>query len=172
MATHIDASTTKDGRDITVASDTEVSLVEYQCVTSHGNTAVSDASDPVAVSYSPGKAVLRAPSASVKKGRVHIPVHDPPGVLDKTYALENILVSFDVESDASIDMVTLYYDGAKVVSTNVTRKNTFHIDFSTNEAAKYAYVLPSGICLSLDVVFQSAKSVVQLYSVTLVYRAV
>ena len=171
MAANIPASTTSDGRDINVTSDLAVSLVEYQCLASHGTVAVSDASQPTAVSYWPGKAVLKAPGASVTKGRVHIPVHDTPEILGKTYALENILVYFDVESDAVIDVVTLYYDAAKIVSTNVNKKNTFHIDFSAGEAKKYAYVVTSGICVMLDVVFPNAKSSVDLYSVTLVYKA-
>ncbi|KAJ6445113.1 DUF396 domain protein [Purpureocillium lavendulum] len=169
---HVPASTTSDGRDVDITSNTTVSLVEYQSLASHGIVAVSDAGEPIAVTYFPGKAVLKAPNSSIKKGKVHVPIHDTPEIISKTYALENVLVYFDVESDAVVDTVTIYYDATKVVATNVNKKNTFHIDFSANEAKKYAYVVTSGICATLDLTLPHSESAINLYSVTLVYKAI
>ncbi|PHH92988.1 hypothetical protein CDD83_2821 [Cordyceps sp. RAO-2017] len=166
-------SATIDGGDIPVTNSiTAVGLVEYQCLASHGHVAVSDATAPTTVTYFPGKAVLKAPSASVKKGRVHLPVHDTPEVVDKTYALYHIRVNFEIESEASVDFVTVYYDSTKVVSTDVNKKNTFHVDFTANEAMKYKYDVLAGIAVTLDLSFPDPKSAINLYSVTLVYKAI
>ncbi|KYK56241.1 hypothetical protein DCS_08211 [Drechmeria coniospora] len=164
-------STTRDGNDYTKASTQTVSLIDYQCVTSHGNAVVSDGTVQTAVTYSPGKAVLK-PYGSNRHGLVHIPIHNPPEVLNKTMSLQNIAVSFDTAFGGTVETVTLFYDSTIVVGVNTEKKGQFHIDFTPKEAAKFAYPVTTGICITLDLKFPEYKSLVNLFSVTLVYKAI
>jgi len=165
-------SFTHDGSDVIVSSEITVQLMDYQCVTSHGVEAVSDAGNPTNVTYSPGKAVLKYVSPSKAHGRVHVPVHNPPEVVDKKLALNNIIVSFAAQGGAIVDMVTLYYDSAMIVSTDTKKTKTFNVQFTQNERNRYAYTVKSGISVMLDLNFPNAGSFIELYSITLVYQAI
>lgn len=176
MSGSILASSTGDGSNVTVTSTTQVSLMDYQCVTSHGNETVPDTASPTTVNHYPNRAVLTpfkwdSSTASTKKGSVHVPIHNPPAVVNRSMYLQNIIVKFDVTSDAVVNTVTLYYDSQSIVQTNMSKEGTFHIDFTTNEAQAYAYIVPAGISVQLDLRFPNEDSSINLYSVTLVYKA-
>ncbi|PQE09996.1 hypothetical protein CJF31_00003917 [Rutstroemia sp. NJR-2017a BVV2] len=171
----LQASSTGDGTDVTTTSTTQAYLIDYQCVTSHGNETVSDAAKPAVISHYPGKATITPYKYDVNdpnthESIVHVPVHNPPAMTKPAY-LQNILVKFDSAYDAAVDSVNLYYDSKLLVSTNTGKKNGFHIDFSTNEAKNYAYQVPTGISVELDLRFPRPNSAITLYSVTLVYKA-
>lgn len=151
---------------------TQAYLIQYQTVTSHGHEAVSDGVIKTNVAHSPGVAILTPHNwdPSSRKGRVHIPIHNPPGIT-KAWYLEDISVNFESVNDASVVTVTLFYDGKQVVAINSNTERVFHIAFSADEARKYEYVIPTGIALALDLSFPEAHSAIRLYSITLLYRA-
>ncbi|OJJ43622.1 hypothetical protein ASPZODRAFT_136073 [Penicilliopsis zonata CBS 506.65] len=169
------ASTIGGGDGVIVTSTTEAYIIEYQPVTAHGNAAVSDANSKTAVSYLPGQAVLKPAAfdqnvASTKQGVVHVPIPNPPS-LTKSATLQNILLDLNSANDARVNAVSLYYDKHLVVKTDTSNTSTFHIDFITAEAASYAYRPPTGICVSLDLRFPNSDSSIDLYSVSLIYKA-
>jgi hypothetical protein len=169
------ASTTHDGDGVDINTNIQAYLTQFQCVTSHGNETVSDAKIPTHVAYLPGMAVLAPanynPSDSrTKRGMVHVPIHNPP-TLTKTPILEDIIVRFDSSGDATIDSVAVYYDTTSVFKVGVKKSGTFYVKLSNAEASSAAYVKPIGICVTLDLRFPEADSSIDLYSVTLVYKA-
>ncbi|PQE08503.1 hypothetical protein CJF30_00005344 [Rutstroemia sp. NJR-2017a BBW] len=171
----LQASTTRDGTDVPTASTTQAYLINIQCVTSHGNETVSDADKPAVIAHYPGKTSITPYNYDVndpttQESVVHIPVHNPPAMTKPAY-LQNIVVNFDAAYDAAVDSVNLYYDSQLLVSTNTGKKNGFHIDFTTNEAQTYAYQVPTGISVALNLKFPRQNSSLTLYSVTLVYKA-
>lgn len=150
-------------------------LLEYQTVTSHGNEAVSDGIIETNVNHSAGVAILSPPNwdtndSSTKKGRVHVPIHNPPGIT-KGWNLQDISVNFSGENDASVATIKLFYDGNESVSVNTNTNSTFHIEFTQDESGKYAYFRPTGISLTLDLRFPEKDSIIKLYSITLLYKA-
>lgn len=172
---HITKSTIHDGPGVTTTSSTEAYPIDIQCAISHGNATVSDTASITAIGYSSGKATLtpfayQPHDPGSQKGTVHVPIHNPLAIT-KSLTLQSILVNFDVVDDASVDSVTLYYDSKNVVTTSTTKKATFYIDFTSSEASSYAYSAPAGICVTLNLRFPNADSCINLYSVTLVYKA-
>jgi hypothetical protein len=168
-------SVTVDGGDVTVTSKVQAYLIEYQCVTSHGNEAVSDATTKTNVGHSSGMTILTSfkydqNDNNTKKGLVHVPIHNPPSMTKHAY-LQSIYVKFKGFNDATVESVILYYDSNVMVATNTRKSDTFHIDFSTNEASFYQYVVPTGISVTLDLRFPNENSSINLYSITLVYKA-
>ena len=163
------------GGDVIVSSTNQAYLIEYQCVTSHGHETVSDASIKTNVEYALGMAVLKPLKYNVndsnsKKGVVHIPIHNPPAMTLAAY-LQNIVVKFNSVDDATVNSVSLYYDNIRKVTISMNESDTFHINFNANEAKEYAYEIPTGISVALDLRFPNAKSCINLFSVTLVYKA-
>ncbi|KAI0435518.1 hypothetical protein F4803DRAFT_557917 [Xylaria telfairii] len=107
-------SLTSDGASLTVSSSTQAYTTDYQCVTAHGNAVVSDGVSQTTISHGSGKAILTplkydVNDAKSKKGMVHISVHNPPAMTNKAY-LQNLLIRFDNESDATIESAAIYYD--------------------------------------------------------------
>jgi len=150
-------------------------LIEYQTVTSHGNEAVSDGTIKTNINHSTGVAILSPPNwdtndSSTQKGRVHVPIHNPPGIT-KGWNLQDISVNFEGENDASVSTIKLLYDGQVAVSINTNTDSTFNIVFTQDEGEKYAYFRPTGISLTLDLKFPEKDSDIKLYSVTLLYKA-
>ena len=170
------ASTVRDG-DVSVPSGSSTAtLYSCQTVSSPGHETVSDSSSKAVVKYYPGKATIGPfgydeSNSNTKKGIVYVPIHNPP-VITTQLTLSNILIKFDVLSDATVDTVTLYYDNKEMVETSgLSKKKTFHIDFDNKEASTYAYVPPKGVSVMLDLRFPNLDSSINLYSVTLVYKA-
>lgn len=154
---------------------TQAYLIEYQTVTSHGHEAVSDGVIKTNVAHSPGVAILTPPNwdpnnSNSKKGRVHVPIHNPPGIT-KGWYLEDISVNFEGVHDASVATVSLFYDAKQEVAINSNTDSAFHVAFTANEARKLAYVRPTGIAIALDLRFPEADSAIKLYSITLLYKA-
>ena len=154
---------------------TQAYLIEYQTVTSHGNEAVSDGAIKTTVAHSPGVAILTPSNwdtntSSSKKGRVHVPIHNPPGIT-KAWYLEDISVNFESVNDASVVTVTLFYDGKQVFANNSNTDSAFNVAFTADEAKKYEYPRPTGIAVALDLKFPEADSAIKLYSITLLYKA-
>lgn len=164
------------GGDLEISDTTEQAyLLEYQTVTSHGHETVSDNASETHVAHSPGVTILTPPAWNVnkddtKEGRVHVPIHNPPGITT-SWTLKALDVNFDSEESATVEKITLYYDGDLVVSASTRTSNKFHIDFTTTEAKKYSYVRPKGISIALEFAFPKAKSAIKLYSITLAYQA-
>ena len=163
------------GGDVIVTSANQAYLIEYQCVTSHGHETVSDAIIKTNVEYAVGMAVLKPFKYNVnesnsKKGLVHIPIHNPPAMTLAAY-LQNIVVKFDSVDDATVRSVSLYYDNIMKVIVSMNESDTFHINFNAKEAKEYAYEIPKGISVALDLRFPNAASCINLFSVTLVYKA-
>lgn len=120
-------------------------------------------------------AILNPPNwdtndSNSKKGRVHVPIHNPPGIT-KGWNLEFISVSFESANDASVANVNLFYDGKLAVAINSNTGSAFYVAFTADEARKYEYVRPTGIAVALDLRFPEADSAIKLYSITLVYKA-
>jgi hypothetical protein len=168
--TSIKAETMHGGKDIVATSEKPVMLLDYQYVTSHGNEAVTDAEKPTSVAHYPGKAVLKCASSTKTKGRVHLPIHNPPQVVGQVQALKNIAVCFQA-TDATIQTVTLYYDTKLITQIDCSRPTTFNAEYTPKESIEYAYVITSGISVMLDLKFENSDAVVNLYSVTLAYQA-
>jgi hypothetical protein len=172
----LSASSTGDGTNVTVKGGVATYVDNYQCVTSHGNETVSDSASQTAVDHSSGKATLRPSSydkddRTTQQGTVHVPIHSPPGIWNQKLTLQNILVNFDEANDASVESVALYYDSKQVVLIKTSKRSSFHIDFTSTESSDYAYPVPNGICVTLKLKFPHADSSIDLYSVTLVYKA-
>lgn len=150
----------------------------YQPVTSHGHEAVSDSFIKTNVAHFPGVAILTADNwdPTSRKGRVHVPIHNPPGITNAWY-LKDISVNFEsvkdgpALNDASVVTVTLFYDGKEVVAINTNAESVFNISFSEDEAREYEYVVPTGIAVALDLSFPGPDTAIKLYSITLLYRA-
>jgi hypothetical protein len=68
--------------------------------------------------------------------------------------------------------VKLYYDSALIVSTDTSKKDSPYINFTKTEARIDAYVVPTGISVALDLRFPESDSVITLFSVTLIYKAI
>jgi hypothetical protein len=171
----IKPSSSGDGSNVTVSSTTQAYIIDYQCVTSHGNEAVSDATSNTAIGHNPGNAILTPAAydvnkADTKKGMVHVPIHNPIQ-MTKAATLQNIIVKFDATSDATVESVALYYDATQVVKVISKKGATFHVDFSGAEITTYAYAVPTGVSVALDLRFPNSDSSITLYSVTLVYQA-
>lgn len=169
------ASTIGEGGVNPPTTTAQAYLILEQTVTSHGHEAVSDWERKIDVAHSPGVAILTpfkwdVNVSSSKKGRVHVPIHNPP-LITKGWYLYDISVNFGSVDDATVDNVVLYYDGTAVTSYNSNKNSTFYISFTAEEAKKYAYVSPSGIAIALDLKFPEEKSAINLYSITLLYGA-
>lgn len=148
----------------------QVPLVEFQTVTSHGHEAVSDGTIKTSVEYSAGVATLAPTTTADQKGLVYVPIHNPPSIIGG-WALQDISVNFDSEKDATVNTVNIYYDGGEIVSLDSTSRKAFYYVFSKQEASSYAYPAPKGITVGLGLVFPVKDSKINLYSVTLLYRA-
>lgn len=151
-------------------------LLEYQTVTSHGHEAVSDKAPEANIAYSPGVAIITPHNWNTNKpitreGRVHVPIHNPPGITT-SWLLNALDVNFDSEDDGSVEKISIYYDGALVVSASTKSTSQFYIEFNTTEAETYGYVRPKGISIALDLAFPKVHSAINLYSITLAYQAV
>jgi hypothetical protein len=162
-------STNMGGNRVTVTGTTPATLSAYQCVSSHGTETVSDATAKTTVEYYADKATLKRYSG--EDGIVHVPIQNPPGLVLPTIAtLRNVIVYFTARN-ASVDSVALNYGNVQKFKTDVNKKSTFHIDFDSIEAKDYAYTPPPGICVSLQLSFTNSNSYIELYTVSLVYRA-
>ena len=144
-------------------------LIDYQTLTSHGNEAVSDATIITNVAHSPGVAILSATNWRTterlsRKGRVHVPIHNPPNINGK-WRLSNISVNSEGENGGSVDTVLVYYDQTLTmgVEPRATRAFNFPVDGDI-------YPPPKGIVVEVNVNFEGSESTVKLYSVTLLYQ--
>jgi len=156
-------------------STTQAYLIDLQCVTSHGNEAVPDASVKTTVNHSPGVAFLTpfnydTNDKSTQKGLVHVPIHNPPAMTKAAY-LQQISLKFDSVDGATVDSVILYYDSQDVFTADTKNKKTFYVSLNADESKSCAYAPPPGICVSLSLGFPNSGSCIKLWSVTLVYKA-
>lgn len=156
-------------------TDVQAYLIQYQTVTSHGHETVSDKAHPTDVAHSTGVAILtphnwNTNKDSTKEGRVHVPIHNPPGITT-SWLLEALEVNFQSEEGAAVEKTELYYDGNLQFSHSQKTSNKFHVKV-TGEDIKIGYVRKRGISVALELAFPKAKSAIKLYSVTIVYKAV
>jgi len=159
------------GGTVVIKEVSPVNIGDIQSVTSHGNEAVSDAKERIVVEHSPGRVVLK-PYGNKKSGMVHVPIHHPANLLNGTWYLHNIAIRSQ-NQNATVSVVTLYYDEKRVVSTNNQQDDDFYITFNEKQATDYQYIPPKGICVTLKVSFEeddgSVIGSVNLYSVTAVF---
>lgn len=105
-----------------------------------------------------------------KEGRVHVPIHNPPGITT-SWLLEALEVKFQSEEGAAVEKTELYYDGDLQFSDSQKTSSTFHIQV-TGKDVNIGYVRKRGISVALELAFPKAKSASKLYSVTILYKAV
>jgi len=158
------------GDDVTTKDNTKSAVAAYQTASAHGNAVVSDATTPTIIKYGPGKAILSRAN-NKDTGIVHLPIPNPPQ-LSTALNLQSLLINFDTsENDTTITKVVLYYDDKEIFSQATDESTTFHLDTQGTEPTLFAYVVPSGISVELDLKFRNSSSTVTLRSVTLVYKA-
>lgn len=172
MPSIVEAYTQGGGDPVIPATSVQAYLIEYQTFTSHGHETVSDTAIPTTIARAPGVAILSwdKDSDDREKGLVHVPIHNPPGITS-TWHLNSLYVKFVSEEGAVVEAISIYYDGDQKVFVPTKAGGSFHVDFNTSEAADYRYVRPKGISITLDLRFPNRKSVIKLYSVTLIYQA-
>lgn len=175
MPSIIEAYTQGGGDPVIADSTVKAYLIEYQTLTSHGHETVSDKAYPTDIARAPGVAILSPlkwdeDSDDTKKGLIHVPIHNPPGITT-SWHLNSLYVKFVSEEGATVETISIYYDGDLKVSASTKTGAAFHVDFTTTEAADYKYVRPKGISITLELAFPRKKSAINLYSVTLLYQA-
>jgi hypothetical protein len=148
------------------AASGPTTLAVYQVVSSHANEAVSDAQNPVVVQHLSGQADLSR--AKENWGLVHIPIHNPP-TTNSADQLVDIIVKFDSVANATVDVVTLFFDNILVFhKSNLKQRETFQLYIGTQNVVTYGS--GDGICLTLSLKFPLASSSIKLYSVSLVFK--
>lgn len=170
--TSIEAATKRSG-DLNVPPTTvQAYLVVDQTLTSHGNEAVSDGTIITNVAHSPGEAILTANHWNVNdsdswKGRVHVPIHNPPNVTQRWY-LRDISVNLEGVNNGSVEFVTVYYDQIPIKTEEPNAKRAFNYWYDDHELE--AYPPPKGIAVDLVLRFPERNSSVKLYSIALLYE--
>jgi hypothetical protein len=141
-----------------------------QTISSHGNETVSDSATAVTVKHSLGLVNLTQ-FESNEDGLVHIPIHNPTA-MTKDAQLRYIFLDFDGTNDGSVKSVTLSYGNAsKLTKADFNHSKTSYLSLSDVEAKTCTYIPPNGICVSLGLGLPKSSSVINLYSVVLVYEA-
>lgn len=158
-----------NGDNVKTTDSTEATVEAYQTATAHGNAVVSDATKQTTIKYGPGQAIL-SPVGAALESIVHVPISNPPQ-LSTASELQALLIKFDT-SDAWITGVALYYDNKQIFTYKTNETQDFYLTFTSTESSNYAYKVPTGISVALNLKFRTSSSLgVTLRSVALVYKA-
>jgi len=132
-----------------------------QAVAAAGCSVVSDYEAPVNVRYSKTAALV---TSTDEGGMVNLTIPTPANMPNGS-SLISITVAMSIANNASVDRLSVYFDGNQVFYRNVQRQKTF-----TETINPINYPPGAGISANLRMKFPDSQSEVRIVSVGLTFQ--